>query len=66
MILIQIQNILKKEKYISIKNISEECAISVQFEEDNKYYVYVNSYYKSNTLKEFIEDLNIKENISFI
>ena len=55
----------KKGDLFSIKDISEKCAIAVKFEGDTDYYVYVNSYYRPKTLGEFIEDLNLKENISF-
>ena len=48
-----------------IKGISDRYAVAVKFENDNNYYVYVNSYYKPNTLEEFVDDLNLKENISF-
>lgn len=37
----------------------------MKFEEDNDYYVYVNSYYKPKTLGEFMNDLNLKEITSF-
>ena len=55
----------KKGNLFSIKDISEKCAIAIKFEGDTDYYVYVNSYYRPKTLGEFIEDLNLKENISF-
>ena len=49
----------------TIKNISKECAIAIQLDGTNEYYSYVNSYYRPETLGEFIEDLNLKEIISF-
>ncbi len=55
----------KKAELYSIKDISEKCAIAIKFENDNDYYVYVNSYYKPTTLEEFIQDLNLKEITSF-
>ncbi len=55
----------KKGELYTIKNIAEECAIAVKFEENSDYYVYVNSYYKPTTLGEFIENLNLKEITSF-
>ena len=47
----------------AIKGISEDCAVAVQFEGQEDYYVYTNSYYKPETLGQFIEDLNLKENL---
>lgn len=55
----------KKGDLYSIKGISEKCAIAVNFEGDTDYYVYVNSYYRPKTLGEFIEVLNLKDNIFF-
>ena len=55
----------KKAELYSIKDISEKCAIAVQFENDNDYYVYVNSYYRPETLGQFIDDLNLKNITSF-
>lgn len=55
----------KKAELYSIKDIADKCAIAVKFKEDNDYYVYVNSYYRPKTLGEFIEVLNLKDNISF-
>ena len=55
----------KKGDLYSIKGIAEKCAIAVKFEGDTDYYVYVNSYYRPRTLGEFIEVLNLKDNISF-
>lgn len=48
-----------------IKNLSQKCVIAVQFENDNDYYVYANILYKPETLKEFMEDLKLKEIVSF-
>lgn len=55
----------KKADLYSIKTISEKCAIAVKFEEDSKYYVYVNPYYRPETLGDFMESLSLKENTSF-
>lgn len=55
----------KKGDLYSIKGIAEKCAIAVKFEGDTDYYVYVNSYYRPKTLGEFVEVLNLKDNISF-
>ncbi len=49
----------------SINGISEKCAVAINFAEDKNYYVYVNSYYKPETLSEFMAALNLKENASF-
>lgn len=60
------QNKRKKDgKIYSIKDLPEECAIAIQFENDEDFYVYVNSYYKPKTLGELVEDLNLKDTISF-
>lgn len=48
-----------------IKNISKECAIALKFENTVEYYVYINAYYKPDTLQEFIDDLNLKQTLSF-
>ena len=58
-------NYTKNVELYSIKNISEECAIAIQFENDDDYYVYVNSYYRPANLEQFINDLNLENNISF-
>ncbi len=55
----------KNANLYSIKNISEECAIALQFEDDNDYYVYVNDFYKPETLGQFMNDLNLKNITSF-
>lgn len=55
----------KKGDLYSVKGIAEKCAIAVKFEGNTDYYVYVNSYYRPKTLGEFIEVLNLKDNISF-
>lgn len=55
----------KKAELYSIKNISENCAISIKFEGDTEYYVYVNSYYRPTTLGEFMNDLNLQKIVSF-
>ena len=55
----------KKGDLYSIKGINEKSGIAVKFEDDTEYYVYVNSNYRPKTLGEFVEFLNLKENISF-
>ncbi|MBQ2676532.1 MAG: hypothetical protein IJF54_03910 [Clostridia bacterium] len=49
----------------SIKGISEKCAVALQFEGRTDYYVYINSDYKPATLEQLINDLNLKQHISF-
>lgn len=49
----------------AIDTLSQECAIAVQFEGTTDYYAYSNAYYSPKTLGNFIEDLNLKEIISF-
>ncbi len=49
----------------SIKNISTECGIAVKLQDSNEYYIYLNYNYNPNTLGQFINDLNLKELISF-
>ena len=56
---------IKNGNVYSIKDLSEECAIAVKFEDDINYYVYVNSNYRPATLGEFMEKLNLKEITSF-
>ena len=49
----------------TIQGISPKCAVALKFENNENYYVYVNAYYKPETLGEFITDLNLTENIYF-
>lgn len=49
----------------AIKNISPDCAVGVRFEGQTDYYVYVNDGYRPATLKDFIDDLNLTETLSF-
>lgn len=55
----------KNADLYSIKNISQKCAIAVKFEENNDYYVYANLLYRPQTLREFVEDLQLREIVSF-
>ena len=48
-----------------IKNISSACALAVQFEEVDAFYLYTGSWYRPDTLGQFITDLNLNENLSF-
>lgn len=47
-----------------ISNISSECALALQFEDTTDYYVYVNAWYRPETLGEFINMLNLSETMS--
>lgn len=47
-----------------IKTIAPQCAVAAELSE-GRYYVYINPYYKPQTLEQFITDLSLKENISF-
>ncbi len=51
--------------YYAIHGISTECALAAQFEGDDGYYVYVNSWYRPETLEELITALNLRENMTF-
>lgn len=55
----------KNASLYKIKTISEQCAIALQFEGTSEYYSYINAYYRPETLNQFINDLNLKEIISF-
>lgn len=46
-----------------IAKINEKTALAVQFPEDEKFYVYYNQTYKPQTLGDFIDDLNLAENL---
>lgn len=48
-----------------IKNISSECAAAVKYDGDEKYYVCRNAYYKPETLGQFINDLDLKNTLTF-
>lgn len=50
-------------KIYRITGISENCAAAVQFDGQSAYYAYVNSYYQPETLGQFIEDLNLRDNL---
>lgn len=54
-----------KAQVYSIKNISEKCAVAVKFQDEDKYYVYTNFYYSPDSLGEMINDLNLRETLSF-
>ena len=54
-----------KGNVYSIKGINKECAIAIQFENNSGYYVYANLYYRPETLRQFVEDLNLKDTAFF-
>lgn len=53
--------------YHKITGISIKCALAVRFTDqgDDGYYVYVNSWYRPETLEDLISDLNLRENMTF-
>lgn len=55
----------KNATLYAINTLSQECAIAVQFEGTTDYYAYINTFYSPETLEAFINDLNLKEIISF-
>ena len=55
----------KNASLYAINTISQECAIALQFDGTTEYYAYINAYYKPETLGDFINDLNLKEFLSF-
>lgn len=48
-----------------VKTFPEECIIAIKYEGTNEYYVSINAYYRPTTLGNFMEDLNLKEIVSF-
>ncbi len=48
-----------------ISKVSEGFAVAVKFVESDKYYVYGKGFYTPRTLEGFINDLNLKDNLSF-
>ena len=51
--------------YYAIDGIAPECALAARFEGEETYYVYVNSWYRPETLEELLTALNLRENMSF-
>ena len=49
----------------AITKINPECAVAVRYEGHDTVYACVNSYYRPETLGQFIEDLNLREEVSF-
>ncbi len=48
-----------------IAGISSECAVAVRYEGTNVYYAAVNSAYRPGTLKQFVEDLDLRNTLVF-
>ncbi len=48
-----------------ISKVSEGFAVAVKFAESDKYYAYGKGFYTPDTLEGFINDLNLKDNLSF-
>ena len=51
--------------YYAIRDISPACALAAKFEGDDSYYVYVNMWYRPETLEELMTALNLRENMTF-
>lgn len=62
---IERKNYAKDVEVYSVKNISSDCVVAVKFDGVEEYYIYVNSHYIPATLGDFINDVNLKELISF-
>lgn len=48
-----------------IQGVSAECAVAVQYEGTGEWYPALNHNYKPQTLGQFIDDLNLRENLTF-
>lgn len=55
----------KEANMYSIKEYNSNAIVAIKFEEDNNYYIYTNFYYIAETLEQLVNDLNLKESISF-
>ncbi len=53
----------KKATVYRIKNVSDECAVAVKFEEEESYFAYVNRICEFETLGEIMEKLALEENL---
>lgn len=49
----------------AVNSFSEKCIIAIQYEGTNEYYVAINTYYRPATLKNFMEDLHLRNIVSF-
>ncbi len=54
-----------KANVYKIRNIDLDCAMGIQFDGDNKFYAYINNFYKFNSLEDIITKLNLKEYCCF-
>ncbi len=52
-------------KIYSVKSISRDCAVAVKIGDDDRYYAFVNVWYEPETLGDFINDLDLKNTVSF-
>ncbi len=52
-------------KVYSVKNISTECAVAIKIGNENVYYVYVNVWYTPETLGDLINDIDMRNTVSF-
>lgn len=50
-------------KVYAIKGISQKCVIAVKFSEDESFYVYYNRSYSPETLGDYIDGINLTENM---
>lgn len=55
----------KNTEVYSVKDISSECVIAVKLQGVDACYAYTNPFYKPETLGDFIDNLNLKELLSF-
>lgn len=54
-----------KAELFEISGISGKCAVAVRYEGTGEYYAAVNSYYRPETLGQLIDDLSLRENLTF-
>ena len=52
-------------EFYMVKTFQEKCIIAIQYEGTNEYYVAINANYRPSTLGNFMEDLKLKEIVSF-
>lgn len=52
-------------EYYSVEGVSSQCAVAVRFDGADESYIYCNSYYRPETLGQFIDDLSLHENLFF-
>ncbi len=52
-------------KVYSVKNISTDCAVAVKIGNESVYYVYINVWYTPETLGDLIDDIDMKNTVSF-